>query len=342
MICSLIGRALVVIVFVQVFFAASARCQEQQYANIGDLHLQNGQVIKNCRVGYRTYGKLNKNHSNGILWPTWFLGRSGDLSPMIGPNRLLDTERFFVVTVDALGDGVSSSPSNSPEQPGMAFPEFTILDMVNSQYALLTQKLGISHLHAVLGQSMGAFQAFQWIVSYPDFMDRMISVMGTPRVSTSDALWLSVEAESIRNDTAWDGGNYKQQPKLLAARYMQALVMTSPNQMDTIVPPDQTAQYIAQISGGGNFDANDWLYQLDAILKMNIFQGRSMKDTAKLVKSKVLIINGTQDHAVNWEEPAKFAQALGVKPVLLDSPCGHGAASCEAATLTPVIGDFLR
>ena len=322
--------------------SVAAQSQQQQFASIGDLHLKNGATIKDCRVGYRTYGVLNENHSNAILWPTWFLGRSADLSPMIGPNRLLDTERFFVIAVDALGNGVSSSPSNSKEQPGVSFPNFTIADMVASQHILLTEKLGVSHLHALVGQSMGGIQAFQWIVDYPDFMDRTVTVMGTPRLSTSDVIWLSIEAQSILNDKDWNEGNYTIQPKLLAAKYTQQLVMSTPDQMDAKVPPESTPLFIGQISGSNGFDATDWLYQIRAILQLDIFQGRSAKDTAKLVRSKVMIINGTQDHAVNWREPSDFARMLNSKPILLNSACGHGAASCEAATLSPQVVDFLR
>jgi homoserine O-acetyltransferase/O-succinyltransferase len=341
--CRTLKRAVTSVTIALLSLAGSAICQEQQYANLGDLRLQSGAVIKNCRVGYRTHGKLNASRSNAVLWPTWFGGRSEDLTPMIGSGKLLDTDRFFVVAVDSLGNGVSTSPSNSTEQPGTKFPKYTIRDMVDSQYRMLTEKLGIQHLHAVMGQSLGGFEAFAWMVRYPDFMDVTIPVAGTPRAATSDILWASIEAESIRNDKDYNGGNYSHEPKMLAARYTHLSVMWTPNQVNTNIPPQDAAKFLAQGAlFGGNLDANDWLAQLEAIITMNVYEGRSVEETAKLVKCKVLIITATQDHAVNYAESVRFADALGVQPLLLTDACGHMSVSCNAAKVTQVIQDFLK
>lgn len=135
--------------------AGPARCQELQTANLGDFKLQNGQTIKDCRIGYRTFGKLNERKSNAVLFPTWFSGTSADLAGQVGPGKVVDSTRFYVIAVDALGNGVSSSPSNSKQQPGRDFPHYNISDMVETEYRLVTEKLGLKHLHAVLGISMG-------------------------------------------------------------------------------------------------------------------------------------------------------------------------------------------
>lgn len=334
---------LMLLVLLQMSSAVSACCQEQQYANLGDLRLQSGDTIKDCRIGFRTFGKLNAEHSNIVIWPTWFLGRSGDIAANIGPGKLLDPNKYYVIALDALGDGVSSSPSNSTAQPRMRFPKFTIRDMVASQYELLTKKLGITHIHAVLGESMGGFQAFEWMVDYPGFMDRTIAVMGTPRAEASEVLWASVESAAIRNDRDWDHGDYTRQPQLLAARFMHLFVMWSPNQLNANILPQDADKFLKQGALlGGSFDANDWLYQLDAILSMDVYKGGSVADAARKVKSKVLIVNGTQDLAVNATESVRFAGALGVKPVLLTSACGHMSVSCEASSLAPVIQKFLQ
>lgn len=332
-----------ILTFTQLTTTASVSCQEQQFADLGDLHLKSGQVIKDCRIGYRTYGTLNSDRSNIILWPTWFLGRSGDIGANVGPDKLLDPRKYYIIAVDALGDGVSSSPSNSNQQPRLQFPHFTIRDMVASQYRLLTEKLGISHLHAVLGQSMGGFQAFEWMVDYPSFMDITVAVMGTPRAETSEMLWAAVESTAIRSDKDWNNGNYTQEPTLLAARYMHLFIMWSPNQLNANIKPEDADKLLTQGAlFGGSFDANDWLYQLDAIRSMDVFDGRSPKDTAHKIKSRALIVNGTQDLAVNATESIQFADALGVKPVLLTSACGHMSVSCEASSLTPLIQKFLQ
>src|SRR6185312_10432895 len=108
----------------------------------------------------------------------------------IGPGRLVDSSTYFVVLVDAFGNGVSSSPSNSAQQPGDAFPEFTIADIVRSQYRLATETLGLTHLHAVVGISMGGMQVFQWLVAYPGFIDRAVSIVGSPQIQPEErARW---------------------------------------------------------------------------------------------------------------------------------------------------------
>src|SRR5712692_6946751 len=134
----------------------------QQVAELGDLNLRGGGVIHDFRIGYRTLGKLNTDRSNAILWPTWLGGRTEDLLPFVGPANVADTSRYFVILVDSIGNGTSSSPSNSKAQPLMKFPEFSILDMVESEHRLAIEVLHLSHLHAVVGISMGGMQVFAW------------------------------------------------------------------------------------------------------------------------------------------------------------------------------------
>src|ERR1700682_4648181 len=109
----------------------------EQLADPGDVQLQNGGVIEELRLGYRTLGTLNANRSNAIVWPTWLGGKSGDLLKFVGPGKVVDTTNYFVILVDALGNGISSSPSNSKKQPLMKFPKFGIRDMVESEHRLV-------------------------------------------------------------------------------------------------------------------------------------------------------------------------------------------------------------
>src|SRR5258708_23616577 len=116
----------------------------QQFAELGDFKLQSGNVIRDFRLGYRTLGKLNAEKSNAVLWPTWLGGKSEDLLQFIGPGKVVETSQYFVILVDAIGNGVSSSPSNSKKQARLKFPEFTIRDMVESEHQLVTKVLHLS------------------------------------------------------------------------------------------------------------------------------------------------------------------------------------------------------
>ena len=167
-----------------------------QVAELGDFQLASGAVIRDARIGYRTAGDLNADRSNAVLFPTWFTGTSEDLftSDAVGA---VDTSRFFLITVDALANGTSSSPSNSARQPKGEFPRLTIGDMVRSQHQLLTEVLGITHLHAVLGISMGGMQTYEWVTAYPDFMHRAVPIVGSPRLGSYDLLLWTAELSAL-------------------------------------------------------------------------------------------------------------------------------------------------
>ena len=130
------------------FLAGVSYGGDQQFATIGDFPLASGQTIRDCRLGYRTDGTLSDDRSNVVVVLTWFGGKSASLASSIGPGKMFDTDRWYVVTIDALGNGVSSSPSNSSIQPGVSFPRFTIGDMVRSQHQLLTRVLKLERVHA--------------------------------------------------------------------------------------------------------------------------------------------------------------------------------------------------
>src|SRR5271169_3624841 len=161
----------------------SAPAQQQQFASLGDIKLQSGETLRDRRIGYRTYGTLNADKSNAILFPTWAGGTTEQLQDAIVKDKFADPAVYFVITVDALSNGVSSSPSNSRVQPRMQFPRINIRDMVETQHELLTRVFGIHHLKAVMGISMGGMQTFRCIVAYPDCMDKRIPIVGSPRLA---------------------------------------------------------------------------------------------------------------------------------------------------------------
>src|SRR5438132_11387663 len=165
-----------------------------QVGKLGDLKLESGEVIKNFTISYVTHGKLNAQKSNAILMVTAISGNHHRLDFLIGPGKALDPTKYFIVATDAIGNGLTTSPSNSQAQPRMKFPRFLIRDMVASQHRLLTQHLGIARVVAVVGPSMGGMQVLQWGVSHPDFMDSLVAMVPLARTPA----WSVVVMEASR------------------------------------------------------------------------------------------------------------------------------------------------
>lgn len=128
---------------------------------LGDFALTHGGVIQSFRLSYVTHGELNGTRSNAVLVLCALGSTHHRLDFLIGPGRALDPRHHCVICVDAIGNGLTTSPSNSAAQPGLRFPRFTIADMVESQRQLVQDHLGIERLHAVVGASMGGMQALQ-------------------------------------------------------------------------------------------------------------------------------------------------------------------------------------
>jgi homoserine O-acetyltransferase len=129
-----------VILTVILFFCLSVNAQKggQEFAVLGNFKLENGSTINNCRIGYRTFGKINSDSTNIILVCTWFSGRSESVSSVFcNKDGFIDTTTFYVIVVDALGNGISSSPSNYKAKSGALFPSVSISDMVHANNGCL-------------------------------------------------------------------------------------------------------------------------------------------------------------------------------------------------------------
>ena len=154
--------------------------------DIGSLELEEGGTIRNCQLAVATHGTLNAAKDNAILVPTWYSGTSKIMEQAyIGPGRALDPSRYFIIVVNQIGNGLSTSPHNTPFPAGGArFPRVRIGDDVRAQHRLLTQTFGLEHLALVVGGSMGAQQTYEWAVRYPD-MVRRAAPIATSAVSPS-------------------------------------------------------------------------------------------------------------------------------------------------------------
>ncbi len=180
-----------------------------EFFDVGEFQLEEGGVIPYLQLAYVTHGELNADKSNAILIPTWFSGTSGDWDNYIGPGRALDPEKYFIIVINQIGNGVSTSPHNSPEPIAMAnFPHVRIGDDVRAQHQLITEMFGIKELALVVGGSMGAQQTYEWAVRYPDMVKRAAPIAGTAKNTVHDFIFTQTLLDAITSDPGWNGGNY--------------------------------------------------------------------------------------------------------------------------------------
>lgn len=331
-----------IVLFFLVSHAALAE-SPQQFATIGDLALVSGETLLDVRVGYRTAGTLNADQSNVIVFPTWFTGSSEDLlrNDKIGPGKLADTDRYHVIAVDALGNGISTSPSNSERQPGADFPAIQIDDMVNAAHALVTQHLGIGHVHAVMGISMGGMQTFQWLGQYPGFMDRAVPLDGSPKMTSYDLLVWQAHEQAIELLQA-KGADAAEIMGLIDS--IGLLTLWTPDWFVANVPPERLAAYRAEnASGEEPMDPQDYLAQLRAMIAHDVYADFDRGDSTYLdrVQAEVLVVGVPGDHLVNPAPGKALAEALGARYAEIHSKCGHIGTSCEAWKVEAIVNAFL-
>lgn len=176
--------------------------------------LQCGATLPQVRVVYQTYGELADDRSNVILYPTSYGAQHSDIDWLIRPDGILDPHRWFIIIPNMLGNGLSSSPSNS-DLPGLAEQGlyFTHLDNVTAQERLLREVFGIEHLALVYGWSMGAQQAYHWGALYPDRVQRIVALCGTARTTDHNRIFLESLRSALTADPTWNGCEFTDLPE---------------------------------------------------------------------------------------------------------------------------------
>jgi len=254
---------------------ASYPVSENDYV-VHNFKFKSGEVLPELRLHYRTLGKPERD-SNGrvknailILHGT---GGSGQqflqaqfAGELFGPGQLLDIQRFFIILPDGIGHGKSSKPSDGMHAH---FPEYDYDDMVAAQHLLVTKGLGAQHLRLIFGTSMGCMHSFVWGETYSDFMDALMPMACLPvQIAGRNRVWRRMLMNAIRKDPAWNGGEYKEEPKegLLAAEDLLMIAGGAPLLMQKTLPTRDAADKYADEAEkrASTLDANDLFYQVNA------------------------------------------------------------------------------
>jgi homoserine O-acetyltransferase len=333
---------------------------------IKNFKTESGVVLPEAKIVYGTYGKLDAAGDNAVLLPShymaemhgygWLIGEGG-----IAKGKALDPAKLFLITSELFGNGRSSSPSNTPEPfHGPRFPVMTIRDNVNAVHQMLTEQLGVKHLRAVIGFSMGAQQAFQWAVSYPEFMDRIVATSGTAKTYGHGIVRNEGEIGAIETDDAFKGGDYTVEPKkgieefsLMWTGWLYSQEWWRQELWRTDSPKGTTFEQVVQqyktdfIPGA---DANNLILQMRTWEKNDVgstpgFGGDEKKALAS-IKVPVLFMPSATDlyfPVTDAQYEAQFIPHVTLLPIpsLWGHPAGAGACPADEKFLNEHIAAFM-
>lgn len=265
------------------FASVAARGESNAYPaptegdfTVNEFRFRSGESLPQLRIHYRTLGKP-RSDAHGVVRNAVLImhGTTGSGSQFLraefagalfGPGQLLDASRYLIVLPDGIGHGKSSKPSDGLHAH---FPHYGYHDMVQADYLLLTQGLKVNHARLVMGTSMGGMHTWVWGEEHPQFMDALMPLASLPtQISGRNRAWRRLVIDAIRNDPAWDGGDYRTQPpSLRTAIEMLWLVSSNPvlrqKEAPTLAQTDEVLDRFVDANLKVD-DANDFLYALDA------------------------------------------------------------------------------
>jgi homoserine O-acetyltransferase len=322
--------------------AATARASDAPTPQEGDFTVhdfafKDGETLKELRLHYTTLGTPVRDAEGRVTNAVLILhGTGGDghqfLRPqfsgvLFAPGGLLDAAKYFIVLPDGIGHGKSSKPSDGLRAH---FPHYDYDDMVAAQYQLVTKGLNVNHLRLVMGTSMGCMHSFVWGETYPDFMDALMPLACLPvQIAGRNRMWRKMTMEAIRNDPAWNGGDYTAEPSagLRAAADLLVVAGSAPLLMQKSWPTrDGADAYVSETIGKdlATLDANDLLYQVDA--------SRNYDPSSALgtIRAQLMWVNSADDFinppelGIAETKVKEVAQARFVLIPISDATHGHG------------------
>jgi len=335
--------------------------KEHSIFELGEVKLLSGEVLRSARLTYKTYGNLNSSCDNVILMPTFYTGTHVRNEGFFGSNRAINPNKHFVVSVDMFGNGLSSSPSNTPPpHDGPRFPLVTLWDNVACQHKLLTEHLGVKRLALVAGWSMAGCQAYQWAAQFPDMVNAILPFCSSAKTSTHNFVFLEGVKAALCADQHWNNGDYSSPPikglKAFARVYAGwAFSQTFYREELYKKLGFQTVEELFvdwENDHVENWDANNLLAKLATWQAHDISVGphynNDVKKALKSIRARTIIMSCTEDLYFRHEDNAFEAQFIpNAKIIPYSSPLGHcvanpGNDSDFEATLDKNIHELLQ
>jgi homoserine O-acetyltransferase len=312
-----------------------------QLFSLYDFAFEDGSVLADVRVAYDTRGKLSPAKDNAILLMPGAVADRRGFDPLIGPGKAFDTDRYYVITVDPLGGGESSSPA---EGLGQDFPRYTIRDMMEVQHALVTRGLGIQKLRTLVGLSMGSFVGLEWGVHHPESAASLILLAPAPKADAGFRLTVDLITATIALDPEWQGGRYTRNP-VEGLRHAGMLFYpwaVSPAYLERITPKEMAKDLDAAARAFSEWDANSLVLRFAAYRAHDVaapFEG-DLRAALKQLSAPTLLLANAGDRLVGIDG-ARRIRDLIAHPTYAEIPGDLGHRAVRALPGTPA-GDFLE
>ncbi|PLZ02387.1 hypothetical protein CY652_11705 [Burkholderia sp. WAC0059] len=307
--------------------------------NAGNVVLQSGMTFRDAQLAYQTYGKLDADKSNAILYMTSFAAHHYDMEWMVGPGKALDTDRYFVVIPNLFGNGLSSSPSNAVEPfSGSRWPNLTITDNVRIQHRMLRDVFGIDRLALACGWSMGGIQAYHWAALFPSMVERLVVLCGAAKTSAHNQVFIDGVRATLTTDPAYQGGTFVSRPERglrAMGRNYAAMAMSQTfyrnelwrragfSSLEDFIVGSWEANFLKR--DGNNLLAHLWTWRHANIADNEIYNG-DLEAALRAISARALIMPGDTDLYFQVEDNRLEVEAMRNARLLpIRSDWGHRA-----------------
>jgi homoserine O-acetyltransferase len=315
--------------------------QAFQTFELGDVDLLSGEVLRDAKLAYQTYGTLSDSGDNVVVLPSFYTGTHFRSEGFFGAGRAIDPDKHFIVGVNLFGNGLSSSPSNTPApQDGPRFPNVQMWDNIACQHRLIHDHLGIESIALVTGWSMAGCQSYQWAAQYPDMVKAILPFCASAKTSPHNFVFLQGVKAALCADGQWNGGDYTSPPVAGLRAFGRVYAGWAFSQtfyreglyksMGFATPEDLMEDWA--VDHAENWDANNLLAKLSTWQAGDISAGPlyngDIEAALKAIKARAILMPSAQDLYFPPEDNAlEVVHMPNAQLRPYNSPWGHCAAN---------------